>query len=162
MDDDPEYRIAITNRDPSAPPCADRLRRVVTLALARHRVSRAELSLVVVDDAEMARLHERHLGRAEPTDVLSFDLSDRTDPPGQRRSIVEGEIVVSWETARREAGRRGHAAEAELCLYAVHGTLHLLGYDDAVPADAETMHGLEDELLTEAGIGAVYGREAEA
>ncbi len=161
MDEDPEYRIEITNHHPLGGDEAALLRRVVSLALERHEVARAELGVVLVDDAEMARLHERHLGKAEPTDVLSFDLSERHDS-ADGRSFVEGEIVISRETAEREAHRRGHAAASELCLYAVHGTLHLLGYDDGNPADAAAMHALEDELLTQAGIGAVYRREARA
>ena len=65
--------------------------------------------------------------------------------------------MVSVETARREAGQRGHAAGAEVLLYCVHGVLHLLGYDDTDPQQAQRMHAAENELLTELGIGPVYG-----
>ncbi len=72
-------------------------------------------------------------------------------------SYVEGEIIVSADTAAREACARGHSCEAELALYAVHGTLHLLGYDDNDPGAADRMHEIEDEILTKLGVGAIYG-----
>lgn len=72
--------------------------------------------------------------------------------------VLEGDIIVSADTAAREAEARGHDLAAELALYAVHGALHLLGYDDADPADAQRMHDMEDEVLSAVGIGPVYGR----
>ncbi len=72
-------------------------------------------------------------------------------------SHVEGEIIVSADTAAREAHGRGHSFEAELALYVVHGTLHLLGYDDHDQEAADRMHEIEDEILTKLGVGAVYG-----
>ena len=69
---------------------------------------------------------------------------------------VDGEIVVSAETAWREADRREVGAEAELLLYVIHGTLHLLGFDDAAAEDAASMHEKEDALLIALGYGPVY------
>ena len=98
--------------------------------------------MAVVDDGVITDLHARYRGIREPTDVLAFDLSDA---PGD--GAVDGEIVVSEDTARREATRRGLPFEEELARYVIHGALHLLGHSDDTPAGAEAMHRIEDELL---------------
>ena len=103
-------------------------------------------------------MNKRYLKREGPTDVLSFDLRDGdADRDGDSSGkAVDGEIVVSVDTAAREALRRGHSLDAEVALYAVHGTLHLLGYSDREERDAARMHEVEDEILTASGMGAVY------
>lgn len=116
--------------------------RAVRATLQREGCERAALSVAVVDDIAIAELHKRYLGIDEPTDVLSFDLADA---PGD--GSVDGQIVVSSTTATREAKERGIPVRHELLRYVIHGTLHLLGYSDATPAEAEIMHGLEDELI---------------
>jgi probable rRNA maturation factor len=121
------------------------LRRRVTAAirrtLARHDRAPAAIHVAVVGDIFIAELHQRYLGIPGPTDVLSFDLSD------DGGLFLEGQIVVSADTARREARARRIPFEQELLRYAIHGTLHLLGYDDDTPGRARTMHRVEDELL---------------
>ncbi|MCH7812605.1 MAG: rRNA maturation RNase YbeY [Planctomycetes bacterium] len=144
------YQIELTARTATADCGTDRLGPLLELALRRHDCRQARLSCALVDDPEIARLNEQYLGHQGPTDVLSFDLSE----PGQPG--LEGEIVVSVETARREAEKRNHDVAAEVALYCLHGALHLLGYDDAQPDQARRMHETEDELLVAAGIGPVY------
>ena len=126
-----------------------RVRAAVRAALRRHDVRSARISVIGVSDKQMARLNEGHLRHRGATDVLTFDLS--TVP-----AEVDGEIVLSLDRARREAVRRGHAVSSEAALYAVHGVLHLLGYDDHEPRHAERMHRMEDEVLSRLGLGAVY------
>ena len=89
----------------------------------------------------MARLHEQFLGRKGPTDVLSFP---------------DGEIVVSGDTALREARSRGVEPLHELVLYVVHGALHLAGHDDRRPRDRARMRDAERRILRELGLGDVY------
>ena len=86
------------------------------------------------------------------SDVLSFDLG------GSRGGGVDGTVVVSTETACREAACRGHDAVAEALLYVVHGTLHLLGFDDDTPEAAAQMHATEDRVLSAMGLGPVFVR----
>ncbi|HUU84713.1 MAG TPA: rRNA maturation RNase YbeY [Phycisphaerae bacterium] len=155
MDDLPSYSIEISRQDVLLADLDQaRLRQAVELTLRHHQCSRAELHVALVDDATIADLNEKYRGHPGPTDVLSFDLAE----PGAK--VLDGQIVVSVETARREAVERRHSAEAEVLLYCIHGTLHLLGYDDATPEDARRMHEMEDTLLTELGIGPVYGAKA--
>ena len=151
MEDDPAYEIEVTRQADPGDCDERRIREATELALRRHSCCKAQLSIALVDDAEIARLNAQFLGRTGPTDVLSFDLAEA------HRQELDGQIVVSVETARRQAQQRGHSVEAESILYSLHGTLHQLGYDDAKAEDAERMHRVEDALLTELGFGAIYG-----
>jgi probable rRNA maturation factor len=150
--EDEDYRIEIHIEAGCETLDAERLREALATTLRDHRAPTCGLSLAVVNDAHIGRLNREYLGHEGPTDCLSFDLRD----PGSDHAI-EGEIVVSWETARREADARGHSAQAELTLYAIHGLLHLLGYDDHEAEDAALMHEAEDRILISLGLGPVYG-----
>jgi len=113
-----------------------------------HEVMRSplrELSVALVGDSRMSELHERFMGISGPTDVLSFPLDEHS-----------GEIVICVPQAMRAAKQRGIAVEKELLLYALHGMLHLQGMDDRTDADFRAMHRLEDRILIELGIGAVF------
>jgi len=121
--------------------------------LRRHRAEKAEIGIALVSDGIMARLHRRHLGKRGPTDVLAFDLAAGHEQGGG----VEGEIVISVETANREAALRGHSTLSEVTLYAVHGLLHLMGYNDHGRIEAAKMHGMEDDILREVGLVPAYG-----
>ena len=155
MEDEPPYTIVISSCRETRSGSLAVLRRVIQTALVHHNVRSADIDLAIVDDAEIAHLHEAHLGQTGPTDVLTFDLRD-----SREADVVQGQIVLSIDTAEREATERGHAVEAETALYAVHGVLHLLGYDDRTEAEAAKMHELEDQLLEAAGIPGVFHREA--
>jgi probable rRNA maturation factor len=105
----------------------------------------------LVDRADMAALHRRFLGRRGPTDVLSFEI-DR-DRHGR---ITSGEVVVCVPVARRAAKARGVPLARELLLYALHGMLHLCGFDDRTEQAFLAMHAKEDQILTELGIGPIF------
>lgn len=165
MEDELRYQIEVTLATNGSNDHKSGIRQAVETALRRHKVRGATINILIVDDLEMARLHKTHLGQEGPTDVLAFDLGD--DPITEHGKIeearalirmIEGEVVVSLDTARREASQRSHPVEAELALYAVHGTLHLLGYKDESEADAHRMHVEEDEILVEVGFGPTYSR----
>lgn len=112
-----------------------------------------ELSVALVGDRRMANLHEQFLGIGGPTDVLTFSME--VDEVGH---VLAGEVVICVPEARREAKRRNIPLERELLLYALHGMLHLCGYDDRTAADFRMMHHTEDEILKRLGVGAVYER----
>lgn len=124
------------------------LRRVAGEAGVRN----GRLGLRIVDDREMASLHERYSKLPGTTDVLTFDLRDDPADP------IEGDIVICLDEARRQARARGHDTRDEALLYAVHGLLHLLGEDDHEEADYQRMHRREDELLQRIGLGPVFAR----
>jgi probable rRNA maturation factor len=110
-----------------------------------------ELSLAIVNDATMSRLHNQFMSIATPTDVLTFELDEASDG-----SITSGEVVVCLDEACRQAQRLGSSVERELLLYALHGMLHLVGFDDKTDAEFRTMHRKEDQLLTQIGVGPVF------
>jgi probable rRNA maturation factor len=153
MDDEPPYDIAVNEVSGDAPDCQQQLADAVRAALKHHQVPKAQISVALVSDRQIAELNKRHLGHEGPSDVITFDLRDEPNQP------IEGEIVVSVDTARREGDKRGHGAEVELSLYAVHGVLHLIGYDDREETDAARMHDKEDEILSSLGLGAAFRSE---
>ena len=157
MKDRSPYEVRIARAARGAPKVAAGLRRAIRAVLRRHTVGSARISVALVDDTAMARLNRDHLGHDGPTDVLSFDLREE----GVEELAIDGEIVLSLDMAARQARQRGHAVEAELALYAVHGTLHLLGYDDRRKADAARMHEMEDEILSSVGWGPIFAQKAE-
>lgn len=121
---------------------AARAAAVARLVLDREGRS-GRLAVALVDDDEMSSIHRVYLGIDGPTDVVSFPLDDAHDD-------VIGEVVVSTDTAAREAKARGISLDEEVLRYVVHGTLHLLGYDDHERADRERMHSRQEALLAEA------------
>lgn len=121
---------------------------------AAHRILRPplrELSVALVGDRRMSALHEQFLGIAGPTDVLTFPL----EVDGRGRPL-SGEVVVCVPEARRRAKEQAVAVERELLLYALHGLLHLCGYDDRTDRAFRVMHRTEDQILTRLGVGPVY------
>lgn len=122
-------------------------------ALLRPRLR--ELSVALVGGVRMAQLHQRFMNLPGPTDVLTFAM----DEDG-RGNVTAGEVVVCVPVARQRARERGTGAERELLLYALHGLLHLCGYDDRTDAAFRAMHRAEDEILTRLGVGPVFAPAA--
>ena len=116
-----------------------------------------EISIALIDDAEIRQVNARFLSRNRPTDVISFDLSD-----DDTNCLKSFELVVNAEMAVREANRRGHSSEAELALYITHGLLHNLGFDDSTRQQAKKMHDAEDKILQQLGFGLVYNKDTRA
>jgi probable rRNA maturation factor len=123
-----------------------RMRQVARAVLEGEGHADAEISLAFVDDQTIHRLNQRYLDHDEPTDVLSFPLSE----PGARK--LAGELVIGAEVAQREAAPRGHDLQAELALYVIHGLLHLCGFDDGSEKDAAAMRERERHYLRLLGL----------
>lgn len=135
------YRIEIANRQKLLSLDRKLLRRAVLSVLQGEGVSAAEISLTITNDDEIAILNQTYLHHEGPTDVITFPLSREDESP------LEGEIVASAETALREAGRRKVQPERELCLYVIHGALHLCGHDDLAPSARRRMRSRERHYL---------------
>jgi probable rRNA maturation factor len=97
----------------------------------------AEIVVVFVSDRRISSIHQQFMRIAGPTDVITFQ---------------HGEIIVSVETADRQAIQLGRELLAELCLYVLHGLLHLAGYDDTTNSASREMEQLQERLMTEIGI----------
>ena len=128
-----------------------RLRKHLLLAHAMIGAPLRQLSLALVGDATMAQLHQQYLGIRGPTDVLTFELEH-----DRRGRVTAGEVVVCVAQARRESKKYGSSVERELLLYALHGMLHLAGFDDRTAAGFRQMHRREDDILTRLGVGPVF------
>jgi len=137
--------IEIADWQSHVTPDERRLKKAVRTILREASIPNAEISIALVDDATIARLHEKYLGVDEPTDVLSFVLERGDDR-------LEGEVVVSAETAALTSTWYGWEAKDELLLYVIHGTLHLVGFDDTTPEKKAEMRRQEDTYLTHFGV----------
>ncbi|MBI4495622.1 MAG: rRNA maturation RNase YbeY [Deltaproteobacteria bacterium] len=103
-----------------------------------------ELSILLLDDAGITGLNRKYFHRPRPTNVISFPLSDRPPYPSPL-----GDVVISAETAERQAGAVGGRTEEELLFLLIHGILHLVGYDHLGPAgERKRMEVKERELFS--------------
>jgi probable rRNA maturation factor len=103
------------------------------------------LNIVLAGDQLLSRLHQQFMSDPTPTDVITFDLRDDTSC----QTAIEGEVTISVDMAAREARRRGLSVSEELLRYAVHGTLHLCGYDDRTAVQRRRMRRAEDAVLAQ-------------
>ena len=110
-----------------------------------------EMSLVLVGDALMSRLHKEYMDIDGPTDVLTFPIDENA-----RGQTISGEVFVCVPEAKRQAKERATPLAAEVLLYSLHGMLHLCGFDDRTESDFRRMHRTEDKILTRLGIGAIF------
>ena len=134
-------RVVIYDHQSHAAMDQEKLAQYATAALAQlltkgalkpELADNAEIEINLVDDAEIGRVHGEFLQDATPTDVITFQ---------------HGEILVSVETADREARVRGISLLEEVARYMIHGLLHLAGYDDQHPSARAAMHAEQERLL---------------
>jgi probable rRNA maturation factor len=132
----------------------------------------AELSVLLVDEAAMTKLHMDWMEEPGPTDVLSFPMDELRPPSmggahgargagedGGPEPGLLGDVVLCPQVAAVQAKDAGHSPQEELELLTVHGILHLLGYDHADPEEEAEMFGLQGELLRDWRAAVAGGRE---
>jgi probable rRNA maturation factor len=137
--------ISISNRQDAMHVDHTRIRSAVEIILSDAAIKSGEISVAIIDDETMHQLNREHLQHDYPTDVLSFVL-DRTT------SRIEGEVIVSSDTAIARAAEFQLRPEDELLLYVIHGTLHLVGYDDKDETKVPLMRKQETHYLGQFGI----------
>ncbi len=115
---------------------AEAARRALTVADGRLDA----VGIAIVDDARIAELNRRFLDRDGPTDVIAFEAEAEPER-------VAGEVIVSADTAHRQAREAGHPLRAELCLLVAHGLLHVLGYEDKDPEGRAEMERLQRRVM---------------
>jgi probable rRNA maturation factor len=127
--------------------------RAVTAALAEAGVEpdeETELSCLFCDDDAIRALNAQWRGKDKPTNVLSFP----TDGPGAE--FMLGDIAIAYGTVAREAEAEGRRIEDHVAHLVIHGTLHLLGEDHEVEAEAEAMEALETRAMARLGLADPY------
>ena len=143
----PGILIEIANETSAAVDSA-LIHHAVSVVLKPAKLAEATISVAVVDNHQMWELNRKYLDHDYPTDVLSFRLSDDDLP-------LEGDVIVNHEMAAEKARQLGDAqwtTQHELVLYVVHGTLHLVGYDDTNQQQREEMQRQERAALQRLGI----------
>lgn len=138
-----QHEVEIAGLDPHA------LERMAAHALMVEEVARpAELSVVITGDAAIRELNQTYRNTDAATDVLSFSQAEGEAfalPDGETPHL--GDVIISLETARRQADEHGLALQDEVAHLLVHGILHLLGYDHEEPDDETVMRAHEDAIL---------------
>lgn len=115
---------------------------------------KVEVSLLFVDDDYIQGLNAQYRGIDRATDVLSFAFNEGEEPDiigGPEESLL-GDIIISLDTAGRQANEYGHSLEREVAYLTVHGMLHLLGYDHEEAQDKQKMREREEYILALLGI----------
>ncbi|MCD6286153.1 MAG: rRNA maturation RNase YbeY [Anaerolineae bacterium] len=145
-----KYYIGIKVEDHVGPVDTQLIDDAVRLTLLHQSVEEAsEVVIVISDDDALEELNRRFRGVAQPTDVLSFENQTRgpysIGTAGFPRYL--GDVVISLDRAREQADAAGGALTDELQLLAVHGVLHLLGYDHADEREKEQMWAIQSEIL---------------
>jgi len=136
-------KIQLRNLQP-VPVDRDKLEKVVEGAAEQLGAMVDNLSVALVDDARISQLNRQLLGRCGPTDVIAFEAEQDTEGSS-------GEIIISVQTAQGQAQQYGHSLTAELCLLAIHGLLHVMGYEDQTEAGQTEMERIQERLLSEVG-----------
>jgi probable rRNA maturation factor len=146
----PKMEITLQTLPPLTAPPTERAHAVLQKLLASEGRPDAQISVLFVSDAHIQELNRVWRGLNKPTDVLSwpqYEAEDLEDGTLDGDPNVLGDVVVSVDTAARQAQAREWELSEEVALLLVHGVLHLLGYDDETEAGAEAMRQREAALL---------------
>lgn len=138
-------RIDITVDHPTRTIDVEHLRTLLLRVIEGEGGTLQALSIVLSDHATVHDLNREYLAHDYETDVLSFSMSEGTE------NEVDGEVYVDLDTAHERCAEFDSSYEEEAARYAVHGLLHLLGYDDATPDEKAKMRAREDAYLADWG-----------
>ena len=116
-----------------------------TLSLTKFKIP--ELSIVLICDARMKRLNRKYKGKNKVTDVLAFDYSLPTSGQARPDSARQGEIIICFSQAKRQARKLKHSIKKELGILLIHGILHLIGYNDQTKKQRERMIKRQDNIF---------------
>ena len=154
------YKIEIANTQDHLPIDEALLKEVAGKTFEKERVAAASVSIALVDNDAIRELNKRYLDHDDVTDVLSFllECESGTSPSQQSQEgegpslrgagkRIEGEVVISAETAVQRAKEFRWTPQEELVLYLVHGLLHLVGYDDRSPMERRLMRQRERSIM---------------
>ena len=140
------FEVIVRNRQKRTRLSAAKLTRWIKKMLTLLGWRCVGLSVVLVNDSEIRRLHERFLGEDQPTDVLAFGQMEAGSLPPAKVPFL-GDVVASVERAKRVGPEFGTHWDEELLLYICHGILHLMGYRDSTPRRKAQMEAKQKKIL---------------
>ncbi len=123
---------------------------VLNVAIKQQQLDNIEFNVIIVDNEYIHNLNRDYRKIDRPTDVITFALEDYEDIKLEHRML--GDIYISIDKAHEQAQSYGHSLKREICFLAVHGFLHLLGFDHMNETDEKEMFGLQEVILNEANI----------
>ena len=123
---------------------------VLNVAIKQQQLDNIEFNVIIVDNEYIHNLNRDYRKIDRPTDVITFALEDYEDIKLEHRML--GDIYISIDKAHEQAQNYGHSLKREICFLAVHGFLHLLGFDHMNETDEKEMFGLQEVILNEANI----------
>ncbi len=132
-------------------PELDTVKKVIDYAIQYEKLEHLVFNVILVDNEYIHRLNLEYRGIDRPTDVITFALEDVKDIEYDNMRLL-GDIYISLDKAREQALEYGHSFLRELSFLAVHGFLHLLGYDHMNPEDEKEMFTRQEEILNGFGI----------
>lgn len=139
---------AAVGESPFSSAFTEKLTSLLDGLLSEHELGHGEVGLILTGDGEIQKLNRQYRNIDAPTDVLSFGYLDPDDHDGDKKGdTAVGDIYISLDRARRQAFEAGHTLERETALLAVHGMLHLLGYDHDSASAEKLMWGKQEEIL---------------
>ncbi|MEP7051530.1 MAG: rRNA maturation RNase YbeY [Pseudomonadota bacterium] len=152
---------SVLRRAPGSPALSPAvLRRVADAMLAELELEHAELSVLLTNDAEIHALNLQHRHKDKPTDVLSFPLDEGEGADGAVSGTrILGDVVISLDTAARQARGRKRELLPEVRFLLAHGILHLIGYDHGNPAEKREMTAMTRRLVRVASKKSSKSRE---
>lgn len=121
-------------------------------ALEVENVDNLEFNVIIINNEEIHKINKEYRGIDRPTDVISFALEDYKDIKYENDYRVLGDIYISIDKVREQAKEYGHSEKRELAFLAVHGLLHLLGYDHMEKEDEKVMFSKQELILDGYGI----------
>jgi len=128
----------------------DEINKLIKYALEHEKLENVFFNIIIVDNEKIKEINRDYRNKDTYTDVISFALEDYEDIKTEYRML--GDIYISIDKARSQAEEYGHSFLRELSFLAVHGFLHLLGYDHMNAEDEKVMFERQEKILDEAGI----------
>ncbi|MGA9172876.1 MAG: rRNA maturation RNase YbeY [Thermoactinomyces sp.] len=131
------------------------IEKALQAAAAFEKLPPVEVAVTIVDNEKIHRLNQEYRGIDRPTDVLSFPLWEPDEDwviDEEEEAVMLGDIVISLPKAKEQAAEYGHTLERELGFLAVHGFLHLLGYDHETEQEEKEMFTRQEEILSQIGL----------
>ena len=123
------------------------MKKVLKEVLKKEKIKNARFSVIIITDSEIKAINKKYRKIDKPTDVISFALEENQKEQVFLKNRVLGDIYISLDKAKKQAIEYGHSLRRELCFLAVHGLLHLLGYDHNTKEEEKIMFKKQELIL---------------